>query len=229
MLIIGAPIASYFLKDIARGHGATSWYKVSNGWTTFLCTVEEALSMRFALISTLGLCASVLGQDAQRGSIVDDYVRKEGGVAKVGLLANIGPSGSKSAGAKPGIVVASPSTVDPNYLFTWIRDASLVFKVIIDQFTTGEDKSLRGYIDNFVHSQSVIQQISNPSGTVVTGGLGEPKFEINETAFTGSWGRPQRGLVIFTTLRMVAQTSCVSRWPCFACHVIDHLRQLADC
>ena len=26
-----------------------------------------------------------------------------------------------------------------------------------------------------------------------SGGLGEPKFNIDETAFTGSWGRPQRG------------------------------------
>ncbi|EEB87267.1 hypothetical protein MPER_15460, partial [Moniliophthora perniciosa FA553] len=37
-----------------------------------------------------------------------------------------------------------------------------------------------------------IQQISKASGTITTGGLGEPKFNINETAFTGSWGRPQR-------------------------------------
>jgi len=35
-------------------------------------------------------------------------------------------------------------------------------------------------------------QVSNPSGTVKTGGLGEPKFNIGGSAFTGSWGRPQR-------------------------------------
>jgi hypothetical protein len=33
--------------------------------------------------------------------------------------ANIGPSGSKASGAKAGIVIASPSTVNPNYLYTW--------------------------------------------------------------------------------------------------------------
>jgi len=52
----------------------------------------------------------------------------------------------------------------------------------------GLDGSLRGQIDNFVASQKIIQQVSNPSGTVSTGGLGEPKFNIDETAFTGAWG-----------------------------------------
>jgi glucoamylase len=35
--------------------------------------------------------------------------------------------------------------------------------------------------------------VSNPSGSLSDGsGLGEPKFQPNGTAFTGSWGRPQR-------------------------------------
>ena len=56
------------------------------------------------------------------------------------------------------------------------------------RFTLGLDTSLRPQIDNFVAAQTIIQQVSNPSGTVSSGGLGEPKFNINETAFTGSWG-----------------------------------------
>ncbi|KAF7782370.1 CAZyme family GH15 and CBM20 [Agaricus bisporus var. burnettii] len=127
-----------------------------------------------------------------QSSSVDAYLAAESPIAKAGLLANIGPSGSKSAGAKAGIVIASPSHSDPDYLFTWTRDASLVFAVIIDQYTLGLDTSLRSHIDNFVSSQKIIQQVSNPSGTISTGGLGEPKFNIDETAFTGSWGRPQR-------------------------------------
>jgi glucoamylase len=79
-------------------------------------------------------------------------------------------------------VIASPNRDNPDYLFSWVRDSSLVFKVITDQFTRGEDNSLRGLID-----------VTNPSGTVATGGLGEPKFNIDGSAFTGSWGRPQRG------------------------------------
>jgi glucoamylase len=91
-------------------------------------------------------------------------------------------------------VIASPSTTNPDYLFSWVRDSSLVFKVIADQFSRGEDDSLRGQIDNFFAAESALQQVSNPSGAVNTGGLGEPKFNIDGSAFTGPWGRPQRGL-----------------------------------
>ncbi|KAI0042277.1 carbohydrate-binding module family 20 protein [Auriscalpium vulgare] len=138
--------------------------------------------------AALGFVGTVFSQS----STVDSFIAAESPIAKAGLLANIGPSGSKSAGAKAGVVIASPSTVNPNYLYTWIRDSSLVFKTIIDQYTLGTDSSLRGQIDNFINAESIIQQVSNPSGTISTGGLGEPKFNIDETAFTGSWGRPQR-------------------------------------
>jgi len=145
--------------------------------------------------------ANVFGQTP-----VESYIAKESPIAKSGLLANIGPDGSRSSGAKvrrllyppprlteiftsqAGVVIASPSTVDPDYLFTWIRDASLTFKVIAEKVVSGEDTSLRGKIDQFFDSQRRIQQIPNPSGTVSTGGLAEPKFQIGETAFTGSWG-----------------------------------------
>jgi glucoamylase len=43
-----------------------------------------------------------------------------------------------------------------------------------------------------VSAQAYLQGVSNPSGDPTTGGLGEPKFNVNRTAFTGPWGRPQR-------------------------------------
>jgi len=96
---------------------------------------------------------------------------------------------------QPGVVIASPSNSDPDYLYTWTRDSSLVFKLLIDQYTINDssDGSMRSLIDFFVTAEGHIQQVTNPSGSVSTGGLGEPKFMINETAFTGPWGRPQRG------------------------------------
>lgn len=142
---------------------------------------------------------------------VESYITEQSSIAKAGLLANIGLDGSKASGAKvrwprylstlsfdsfdnltrkAGVVIASPNTVDPNYLYTWIRDASLVFKVITEKVVSGQDASLRGKIDQFFQSQKRIQQVSNPSGSVSTGGLGEPKFNIDETAFTDSWGMP---------------------------------------
>lgn len=42
-------------------------------------------------------------------------------------------------------------------------------------------------------AQAKIQGISNPSGSLSDGtGLGEPKYNVDMTAFTDGWGRPQR-------------------------------------
>ncbi|KAJ7851645.1 glucoamylase [Mycena olivaceomarginata] len=139
--------------------------------------------MRIVLLSALSVCVSVLAQTS-----VDSYIATESPIAKAGVLANIGPSGSKSQGAKAGVVIASPSTTNPDYLFTWTRDSSLVFKALIDQFVSGADTTLLGQIQNFVAAQKIIQQVSNPSGTVSSGGLGEPHYNIDETAFTAAWG-----------------------------------------
>ncbi|KAJ4482344.1 glycoside hydrolase family 15 protein [Lentinula aciculospora] len=124
-----------------------------------------------------------------------DYIQREGPLAQAGLLANIGSKGSQASGAAPGIVIASPSTSNPNYLYTWTRDAALVFKVIVDQYGRSpvtRDISLRALIDDYAYAQAKLQEMENPSGNITTGGLGEPKFNIDLTAFTGSWGRPQR-------------------------------------
>ncbi|KAF8139186.1 glycoside hydrolase family 15 protein [Mycena galopus ATCC 62051] len=144
--------------------------------------------MRTVLFSALTICGAVFAQTS-----LDSYVATESPIAKAGMLANIGADGSKSEGAISGLVIASPSTVNPDYLYTWVRDSSLVFKVIIDQFTTGQDTTLQGQIQNFITAETNLQQVSNPSGTISTGAsLTSSQFNVNGTAFTGSWGRPQR-------------------------------------
>ncbi|KAF8271969.1 glucoamylase [Lactarius quietus] len=141
-----------------------------------------------SLASIFGL----LGSPFFQSNSADEYFKTELPIAKTGLFANIGPNGAKASGAESGIVIASPNTVNPNYLYSWVRDSSLVFKVIVDQYTLGQDTSLRSQIDNFFTAEAALQQVSNPSGLVSTGGLGEPKFNIDGTAYTGPWGRPQR-------------------------------------
>ncbi|EPS97511.1 hypothetical protein FOMPIDRAFT_154119 [Fomitopsis schrenkii] len=143
--------------------------------------------MRLSLSFVLGLVGAAFAQ-----TDVATYISTETPLAKAGVLANIGSAGSLSSGANSGIVIASPSTVNPNYLYTWTRDSSLTFKALIDQFVTGEDDTLGSLIDDFTAAEAILQQVDNPSGSVSTGGLGEPKFNIDETAFTGAWGRPQR-------------------------------------
>jgi glucoamylase len=96
------------------------------------------------------------------------------------------------------VVVASPSTVNPNYYYSWRRDSALVFKTLIDQYTSGQDDTLGPLIDDYIAAEAKYQQVPNPSGSELTGGLGEPKFYVNITAFEGPWGRPQRGEFFFS-------------------------------
>lgn len=69
---------------------------------------------------------------------------------------------------------------------------------MIDLFETAEDfglsqRELETDIRNYVSAQAVLQNVSNPSGTLKDGsGLAEPKFEIDLNPFSGAWGRPQR-------------------------------------
>lgn len=68
----------------------------------------------------------------------------------------------------------------------------MTFKCLIDLLVQG-DTDLEGEVENYVAAQAYLQTVSNPSGSLSDGtGLGEPKFNVDETAFTGAWGRPQR-------------------------------------
>ena len=82
----------------------------------------------------------------------------------------------------------SDSLID---FYTWTRDSALTLKVLTDTFIAG-DFSLQPTIEDYIAAQAKLQITSNPSGNLGTGGLGEPKFNANGSAFNGAWGRPQR-------------------------------------
>ncbi|CAI7572282.1 unnamed protein product [Penicillium glandicola] len=122
----------------------------------------------------------------------DTSADSETTIALQGILNNIGADGSSVSGASAGIVVASPSQTDPDYFYTWTRDAALTLKVLIDEFIAGDD-TLETTIQEYISAQATLQTVSNPSGDLSDGsGLAEPKYNVDETAFTDAWGRPQR-------------------------------------
>ncbi|KFY26544.1 hypothetical protein V493_04022 [Pseudogymnoascus sp. VKM F-4281 (FW-2241)] len=133
------------------------------------------------------------GSHGSGRSHLDKFVRAEKKIALQGVLNNIGPDGAKVPGAGAGFVVASPSKVDPDYFFTWSRDAALTMLMIVDEFTFG-NKKLQAKIEEYITSQAVLQTVSNPSGTFLPQGLGlgEPKYMVDGKRFNGAWGRPQR-------------------------------------
>ncbi|KAH8928867.1 carbohydrate-binding module family 20 protein [Atractiella rhizophila] len=140
----------------------------------------------FTQVSTLILLAyEAAGVSiGKRQTSLDTFISNELVRAQQGVLDNIGAS----------IIVASPSKTSPDYWYTWTRDAALVTKEIVNTWALGghSNSTLRTTIDNYLAAQKILQQVSNPSGGPTTGGLGEPKFNVDETAFTGAWGRPQR-------------------------------------
>ncbi|KAF8434004.1 putative glucoamylase [Terfezia claveryi] len=121
---------------------------------------------------------------------VNAFMNKQTQISWTGLYRNVGNTGDYARNVDPGCVIASPSTSDPDYYYQWTRDSALVFKVILNQLISG-DSSVEVHLKNYVAESNKLQHTPNPSGDYNSGGLGEPKFQVNGAAFTGSWGRPQ--------------------------------------
>ncbi|KAI4129332.1 MAG: hypothetical protein LQ338_002277 [Usnochroma carphineum] len=139
---------------------------------------------------------------------LDSFIASESPIALQGVLNNIGGVGSEAVGVDPGLVIASPSRANPDYFYTWTRDSALTVKMLIDTFIAG-NTSLQSVIESYIPAQAILQTVANPSGDLSDGsGLGEPKFEVNSTAFTGSWGRPQRDGPALRATALIAY----SRW-----------------
>ncbi|KAF7315221.1 Glycoside hydrolase family 15 protein [Mycena indigotica] len=158
-------------------------------------------AMRFIPFYWLGLFAV-----ARATASADSYLDA--------MLANIGP---KASGVPAGIVIASPSKNNPDYFYTWTRDSSLVFKAVVDRYSIGDRAELQTLIEQFIQVEEKLQSVSNPSGTISSGGLGEPKFNVDLTAFTGAWGRPQRDGPALRAIAVMTyasiHTTNASFWP----------------
>ncbi|OAG04611.1 1, 4-alpha-D-glucan glucohydrolase [Paraphaeosphaeria sporulosa] len=145
-----------------------------------------------ALAATLLDEASAKAFRQRRAEDLASRIEGETTIALQGVLNNFGPDGSEAPGASAGVLIASPSTDNPNYYYTWTRDAALTLKMVVDEFLHGKG-DLQPYIRDYVKAQAIVQTISNPSGALGSGrGLGEPKYYANLTRFNGDWGRPQR-------------------------------------
>lgn len=121
---------------------------------------------------------------------VDSFVATESPIAVSRLLCNLGPDGCYANGVAAGAVIASPSKNNPDYWYTWTRDSALTFKEVVDTFEGSYNTTLQTEIENYITAQAYLQGLSNPSGSLSDGtGLGEPKFNVDLTAFTDSWGK----------------------------------------
>lgn len=96
--------------------------------------------------------------------------------------------------------------------YTWTRDSALTIKTLLAHFlperylspwafypyssAKSDDSTavllIEPLVRAYISSQSELQMLSTRSGDLLSGGLNEPKFGTDGTAFMGDWGRPQR-------------------------------------
>ena len=113
------------------------------------------------------------------------------------MIGNISPQDTKS-----GAIVAAISKQSPNYWYTWTRDAALTMDVVnaVYKFTkyhpelnlvVGSKQQLDKFFDDYAAFTYSNQRTQTPSAQYDDSNLGEPKFNVDGSAFTGPWGRPQ--------------------------------------
>ncbi len=105
------------------------------------------------------------------------------------IFRNVSP-----ADARPGAVIAAQTRNNPNYYFHWVRDAALTMEALIDRYNynvkvgaihTQEQQALKRKMMEYFDFSEHIQNLRTIEG------LGEPKFNVDGSAFNEPWGRPQ--------------------------------------
>lgn len=150
---------------------------------------------------------------------IDDWILGELEVCESKILSNVIDNNFNIlklnySHIKEGSILASPSTEDPNYFYDWVRDSGILMKTILNfvkvqlefiDYDVEHDYvlkhvSFKNYklfafcLKNFNHNYVLMQQDNlsgscDPNGDLK--GLGEPKWNLDETRYDDPWGRPQ--------------------------------------
>ena len=108
------------------------------------------------------------------------------------MFVNINPAIPDAA---QGVVVAARSgpsyaQTDPDYEYNWVRDASLTMDVVQSLYAAATKAKAKAAYQNILFEYATARATEQNDPGLQTG-LGEPKFYLNNTIFTGPWGRPQ--------------------------------------
>jgi glucoamylase len=107
------------------------------------------------------------------------------GLAKSLMFANINVVGSAN-----GTVIAAQSYSSPDYAYNWVRDASLTMDVVQSLYNASASQTAQLYYAEILFSYANARTGEQNDSNLQTG-LGEPKFNLDNSVFTGPWGRPQ--------------------------------------
>ncbi|AJR38734.1 AQG_2a_G0026680.mRNA.1.CDS.1 [Saccharomyces cerevisiae] len=124
-------------------------------------------------------------------SALEEWLQGQKKVSIEKIFENIGPSAVYPS-ISPGVVIASPSQTHPDYFYQWIRDSALTINSIVSHSAGPAIETLLQYLNVSFH----LQRSNNTLGAGIgytndTVALGDPKWNVDNTAFTEDWGRPQ--------------------------------------
>lgn len=116
----------------------------------------------------------------------------EAEIAHTRMFLNINPAITDAAN---GTVVAAQSgpsypQIDPDYEYNWVRDASLTMDVVQQLYSAATNASAKSQYEKILFEYASARAGEQNDPGLLTG-LGEPKFYLNNTMFSGPWGRPQ--------------------------------------
>lgn len=130
-----------------------------------------------------------------RSTDLDTFLKHQKHVSLYYLLQNIAYPNNHFINAPAGTVIASPSTIQPDYYYQWTRDSAITFLSVIAEIEdNGFNMTLAEVVEHYISKSYLLQRTSNPSGSFNNknhDGLGEPKFNTDGSEYTGNWGRPQ--------------------------------------
>ncbi len=136
--------------------------------------------MRKFLLSALAATLVVFSANATTDDF-ESWVQTESQISVTRLNANISP-----AGTRRGVILASPSTQEPNYYYYWVRDGALVMRAILDRAMAGDVLAQNQFKDWVSFTRE-----NQADAVHHWGNLGEPRFNADGSVNTEPWGRPQ--------------------------------------
>ncbi len=142
------------------------------------------------------ICSSALSLESNPSA---EWLRSQNQLAIKHIVRNVSPENLYNKNGEQ--VVALPGTVlaarTDYYYYHWVRDAGLVMTTVVDQYRKAKsteqqnnlEKKLYDYLNFSKHLQSLEPKTELEREKY--SGLGEPKFNLDGTIYTGPWGRPQ--------------------------------------
>ncbi|KAI9692125.1 MAG: glycoside hydrolase 15 protein [Bathelium mastoideum] len=207
------PLASQALSYISAAPGASGWELWgSNGTDAYLDGVTQLLNLTYAATDIgqtysqqLGLPVTASGAAAPKGIAqakpyatpsglsqdIADWLALSGGNASETIISkNLMFANINIPGAANGTVIAAQSYTSPNYAYNWVRDSSLTMDVVYQLYNAATSASAKAAYADILFQYAGARATEQNDPNLQTG-LGEPKFNLNNTVFTGPWGRPQ--------------------------------------